>query len=131
MYTRLALVTGYHSHQTMFNQRFVPEIIHLVTLLAGIGETIVRVSVYGLTMNLLQSLCSARADDPGAPEIRSLVDEFSQSYTLRLFGLIRTTPTSEYSSYDARDDQTSIDALESLSRLLLHAITVCAGNDGV
>ncbi|TDL29911.1 hypothetical protein BD410DRAFT_780416, partial [Rickenella mellea] len=130
VFTRLALVTGYHSRQTTFNQLFFPEIIHLATLLAGTGETVVRHSVYGLVMNLLQSMGSSRGDELPS-DIRNLIDDFTQPETLHLFGLTRTFAASEYSNYDPTNDQQAIDMLEGLSRLLLRAVNVCAGNGGL
>jgi hypothetical protein len=64
----LALVVGSQSKQSGQNQLYVPEIVHLVTLVAGEGPSLVRKSVYGIVFNLLQCLYISRPDDVPGPE---------------------------------------------------------------
>ena len=129
--TRLALVVGSHAKQATHVQLYVPEIVHLVTLIAATGETRVRTSVYGIVMNMLQSLQLTASDEVPRPEIRSLLEECMEPNTIRLFGLVRVTPTSEYCNYDASTDKESIDAQESLTRLLVRILEVMAGTPGL
>jgi hypothetical protein len=127
---RLALVAGYQNKQPSHNQLYVPEIVHLVTLIAGVGPTLVRKSVYGIVMNLLQSLYLARADDAGS-ELLLLIDDCTKPDILRLFGLLRATPTSEYTNFEPANDKAHIDSQESLTELLIRILEVTAGSKGM
>jgi|SRR3984957_18027314 len=128
---RLTLVAGNPSKQPAHNQFYVPEIIHLVTLVAGTGQTLVRKSVYGIVMNLLQSLYVARADDDTGPEILVLINECTQPDTVQLFGLLKTTATSEYSNVEPSGEKQHIDRQENLTRLLVRVMEVMAGTKGL
>lgn len=127
---RLTLIAGYQAKQLLHNQLYVPEIIHVVTLVAGFGSTIVRKSVYGIVMNLLQSLYLARTEDSPASELQQLITDYTQTDTLKLFGLLRTTPTSEYTSFEPPNDSVNIDYQERLVDLLARMLEVTAGTRG-
>jgi hypothetical protein len=128
--TRLVLVAGSPSKQLSHHQFYLPEFVHLVALLAGTGQTLVRKSVYGIVMNLLQSLYVSCTDDPSAPELLLLINECSRADTVRLFGLCRTTATSEYTNLDPSNEKLHIDRQESLTRLLVRILEVTAGTRG-
>ena len=128
--TRFALIASNHSKQAAFDQLYVPDICHIVTLVAGTGQTLVRKSVYGIIMNFLQSLFLARADDPSGPDLRALMDELITIESLQLFGLTRQSSTSEYTNYDSPNDKAMIDSQETLTRLLVRVIEVTSGSKG-
>jgi hypothetical protein len=107
----------------------VPEVVHLVSLVAGEGPTLVRKSAYGTIINLLQSLHTARPDE-GESEIKQLMDDCSLPKNLKLFGLQRETPTSEYINLDHLDDKSALDSHECLLQLLVRVLDVSAGNQG-
>ena len=127
-YARLALGSGCAEYHTIHNHVLVPEVIHLVTLLAGQGDLRVRNTIFGLALQILQSLFVIHSEDPTlASEIRGLINDLTQPKTMRHFGLERFSPTSEYTIVNNADDQ---NALEGLSKWLLKAISVGAGNSG-
>jgi hypothetical protein len=128
---RLTLVAGNPSRQPSHNQFYVPEILHLVTLIAGTGQTLVRKSVYGIIMNLLQSLYAAHADDIAGSELLLQINEFTKPDTIRLFGLLRTTATSEYTNVEPASEKLHIDRQECLTRLLVRVMEVTAGSQGL
>ncbi|CCM02314.1 uncharacterized protein FIBRA_04405 [Fibroporia radiculosa] len=129
---RLALVAGHHCKNAVQSQLFVPETVHLVILTAGIGQASVRTSVYGLVVNLLNTLYTARIiDSTASPEIQLLLSECEQRDTLRLFGLSRPTPTSEYINVDPANDKSYIDTLESLVQFLGRVLETIAGTKGL
>ena len=128
---RLALVAGNYSKQANHHQLYVPEIAHIVTITAGTGQTLVRKSVYGMVMNLLQALYIARAEEPSGPELLALINDCTQIQTLRLFGLARTTPTSEYTNYDPQNDKILLDTQEGLTNLLVRVTQTAAGSHGM
>ena len=125
---RLSLVVG--SQSTWFEQGYlyVPEIIHLVSLVAGEGHSLVRKSVYGMVINLLQSLYISRPDDRTEPEIMRLINDCTLPENLQLFGLRRETPTAEYSNVEPNGEKAFLDRQEKLAQLLLRIMTVTAGN---
>ena len=124
---RLALVIG---QPTKFEQiyLYVPEIIHLVSLVAGDGNSLVRKSVYGIIVNLLQSLHISRADDRTEPEIMQLVNDCTLPENLQLFGLRRETLTAEYSNVESSGEKASLDTQEKLAQFLLRVMAVTAGS---
>ncbi|EGO02251.1 hypothetical protein SERLA73DRAFT_166724 [Serpula lacrymans var. lacrymans S7.3] len=125
---RFALVASNHSKQAQYDQLYLPDICHVVTLVAGTGQTLIRKSVYGIIMNFLQSLFLARADDATGPDLRVLIDELTRLENLQLFGLGRQSTTSEYTNYDPQNDKVCIDNQEGLTHLLLRIMEVTAGS---
>ena len=128
---RLTLVAGNPSKHPSHNQFYVPEMLHLVALVAGTGQTLIRKSVYGMVMNFLQSLYVSRANNPTGHELLLLINECTHPDTVRLFGLLRTTATSEYSSIEPTSEKHHIDRQESLTRLLVRVMEVTAGSRGL
>ena len=128
---RLTLVVGSQSTNCGQSYLYVPEIIHLVSLVAGDGHSLVRKSVYGIIMNMLQSLYIARLDDRAEPEFMQLINDCTLPENLRLFGLRRDTPTAEYSNIELSGEKASLDAQEKLTQLLLRIMTATAGSTGM
>ncbi|KAK0461601.1 uncharacterized protein EV420DRAFT_1526161 [Desarmillaria tabescens] len=131
--SRICLHAGYQSRQPSHNQLYVPEIVHVTMMIAGVGSIIVRKAMYGIAMNLLQSMYIARSEDSANPlsELSQLLNEFSESGTLELFGLHRATSTSEYTTYDTTQDAMLIDNYERLARLLVRILEASAGTQGL
>ena len=128
---RLALVAGYSSRLAVQNQLFVPEIAHLTTMLCATGALPVKTTIYGIAMNLVQSLHIARAEDEGpAAELKQLLDRASHPDTLRQFGLVRSHASSDYSSVESPPDQIPIEALEGITQLLIQALAHGAQSTG-
>ena len=112
--TRLVLVIGNSAKNTVQSQLFVPEIMHLVTLIAATGQLYVRRTVYAIVTHMLHALYSLRLTDATAsPEIQIMLDECCQPEGLRLFGLSKPTPTSDYVTYDPPNGKALIDDLEA------------------
>ncbi|KAJ3987640.1 hypothetical protein F5890DRAFT_1563214 [Lentinula detonsa] len=128
---RIALLAGTDTIHPLNNQLYVPEIAHIVTLVAGVGSTLIRKSVYGIVINLVQSLFFARLDDGPAPELLQLVEQMTTQETiLNLFGLSRLTTTSEYSIFDADKEKAIIYQQEKLTALLVRIMDVSSGSKG-
>lgn len=128
--TRLAFVAGNHSKQAVHTQLYIPEIVHLVTLTAGAGPTLIRKSVYGIVLNYLQSVYAARTDEDEFSEVFSLIEEFTKPTILSLFGLARTSPTSEYTDVDPVNDKGFLEKQEGLTGLLIRVMEITAGTRG-
>lgn len=123
-------IVGSQSTQPGQSYTLVPEVVHLVSLVAGEGPILVRKSAYGTVINLLQSLYIARPEDSES-EIKQLINDFTLPENLKLFGLQRETPTSGYTNFDCVDDKTALDTHERLVQLLICVLDTSAGNQGV
>ncbi len=130
--SRICLIAGYQTKQPLHNQLYIPEVVHSVMMIAGMGATIVRKSVYGIAMNLLQALCMARAEESMPnPDLVSIMAEVAEDSTLELFGLRRVTSTSEYTSYDPPYESMLIEHYERLAQLLLRILDAASGTKGM
>ena len=78
---------------------YLPELLHIILLLAGSGVDATRFSIHGTAVNLMHSLCtedpreSKKPDEAigrtpeGAAKLRALLERFSEPEFTRLFGL--------------------------------------------
>jgi neurofibromin 1 len=129
--SRLALVASQQSKQLNIAQFYMPELIHIITLIAATGEVVVRSTIWGLVMDLLQSLWLSRSSDAIAgPEIRLLHEEGSNVETLKLFGLSRTPWTNELMVYNPATDGEVLDCQEGLTRFLIRVMEAAAQTKG-
>ena len=129
--SRLALVASQQSKQPSVAQFYTPELIHIITLVAATGEVVVRATVWGLVMDLLQSLWLSRSSDAIAgPEIRLLHEEGSHLKQLKLFGLSRSPWTNELIAYDPVSDGDVLDCQEGLTRFLIRVMEAAAQTKG-
>ncbi|KAI8982739.1 hypothetical protein BD414DRAFT_515918 [Trametes punicea] len=129
---RLLLVLNHSAKNTVQIQLFLPEIIHLVTLIAATGQLYVRCTVYAIVTHMLHALYSLRlTDSTASPEIQTIIVECAQPEGLRLFGLCKVTPTSEYTPYDPPNSKAVIDDLEALTRLLLRTMEIVSASKGL
>ena len=128
--TRLALVSTSQCKQAVQVQLFVPEIVHLVTLISSTGTVGIRLSVHGIVMNMLQSLTVGRSGDTPSPEIRVLLDECASSAALKWFGLVQSIATGEYSNFEPSNERVFITYQENLTQLLARILEGIAGSKG-
>ncbi|KIO22012.1 hypothetical protein M407DRAFT_28426 [Tulasnella calospora MUT 4182] len=130
--TRLALTVMYNTRVPVQTQLFVPEILHLVTMIVSTGPVPMRTAVHGIVTNLVQSLCIARnEDDPGKERLRHLLRECFKPEVLRLFGLAREGSSGEYTAVDTATEQLSVDMLEKITVFLLDIIDAGAQSTGL
>ncbi|KAF8207849.1 hypothetical protein K438DRAFT_2013261 [Mycena galopus ATCC 62051] len=123
---RLCHIAGYQT-----SMLYVPEIMHLVTLTASVGPALVRKSVYGSVINLLQAMYISHSEDAPVAELLELLADLETSETQKLFGLARLTQSSEYIVYDVKGDKDKVDAQEKLTALLARILEVTAGSRGL
>lgn len=129
--SRLALYAGYNSKTPAHNQLFVSETAHLVTLLAGSGPVLMRTTVHGMAVNLIQSLYVSKADDSlVAPKLKSILEDAHSPATLALFGLVSTGPVGDYAIWEKGNDKLSVEALEGLAKLMVKILTLGAQSSG-
>jgi len=129
--SRLALVASQHPKQVNVAQFYTPELIHIITLIAATGEVVVRATVWGLVMDLLQSMWISRSSDAVATsEIRLLHEEGSHSEQLKFFGLTRAPGTNELIAYDPVTDSDVLDCQERLTCFLIRVMEAAAQSRG-
>ncbi|KAF7975643.1 hypothetical protein HWV62_9093 [Athelia sp. TMB] len=129
--TRLAFVAGNHNKPVIHTQLYIPEIVHLVTLISGTGPTLVRKSVYGIIFNYLQSVYGSYGEGGDSSSVLLLLEEFTTEPILRLFGLTRTNSSSEYCLADPTNDRDFLETQEKLTALLIRVMEVTAGTNGL
>jgi neurofibromin 1 len=128
---RICLIAFYNTRAPVQTQLFVPELAHLITLLAGTGPLLMKTTVYGLLINLIQSLCAARWNDPDSIDaLTAMLYRCSQSEVLKMFGLERVTRLSNEYTLSSDSTTLDVDALEGISSILLHAIDLGAQTTG-
>ncbi|KAA1466679.1 hypothetical protein DENSPDRAFT_831556 [Dentipellis sp. KUC8613] len=130
--TRLLLVASQQARQPVLSQFYVPEVIHMVTLIAATGETQVRMTVWALIVDLVYGLYVARASDAIAgTELRLLFDETSRPEILKIFGLVQLTRSSELVTWDPKTDTEIMDSQVGLTRFLMRVMESAAQSKGL
>lgn len=129
--TRITLLVMYNNRAPVQTQLFVPEILHLVTMIVSTGPVVMRTAVHGIVTSLVQSLCVARAEDEaGRERLKSILKECFKSNVLRLFGLSREDASGDYTAVDTASDQLSVDSLEKITLFLLDILEAGAQTTG-
>lgn len=106
-----------------FNNRgpaklIVPELFHIVSLVAGVGCTVARASVHGIVVNTIQSLCTSMPlSAANKKKLQLLLTELSESKCRLLFGLNRSTANAFLLT-----PETLNDTIEPISLLSLETI---------
>ncbi|KAI8079304.1 hypothetical protein BDF21DRAFT_493917 [Thamnidium elegans] len=111
-------------------KRIVPEVFHIVSLVAGVGSTIVRASVHGVVVNMIQSLCTSMPlTTANIQKLQLLLTELSESKSRLLFGLNRSNANAFMITPETLNDSTepiSLRSLESIIGKLSEAINYAA-----
>ena len=127
---RLCMVVGSQSSHAGLSYLYIPEMVHQIALVAGEGPALVRKSAYATIVNLLQGLYVSRPDDSSEPGLMKLINECSTSQVLKLFGLARDAPTSDYTSVDPINEKETLDNAEALVQFLVRLMDISAGTNG-
>jgi hypothetical protein len=81
-------------------------------------------------MNLLQAVYLSQPEEPLAPDVLALINDCTRPEVLQLFGLARTTSTSDYTNYDPSNDKTLLDLHEGLADLLIKIMQMISTSPG-
>lgn len=123
-----------------FNNRgpvksYVPEIFHVVSLVVGVGPTIIRASVHGLVVNMIQSLCTSMPlPEVNIQRLQLLLTEVSDSKVRLLFGLHKSHANAFTLTPDTMNDAAEpiqLLALESVITQLLDVLHWGAPSSGM
>lgn len=131
---RINLMLSFTPANPLGAQLFLPELIHIITLLVGIGPTGVRQTIYGLFINLLQSMASSKAtDEMNATTLQQALDKAQLPVIMRCFGLVQLG-----SGLDSLDEGTSkedaesgrLDRVETLAKFMGEILVAAAPSPG-
>ncbi|RCH89644.1 Ras GTPase activating protein ira2 [Rhizopus azygosporus] len=109
-----------------FNNRgpvksYVPEIFHIVSLIVGVGPTLIRASIHGLIVNMIQSLCTCMPlQEANIKKLQLILNEISDTKYRLLFGLFKP-----HANAFTITPETLTDAAEPIS---LHALETIVSN---
>jgi neurofibromin 1 len=88
-------------------QLFLPELLHVITILLGNGTLLVRQTLYGLITNTLQSLANASpTGEMDTPGLRNLLTELRSLQLMTAFGLKEVSGQTELIVEDEKEVQT-------------------------
>lgn len=113
-----------------FNNRgpvksYVPEIFHIVSLVVGVGPTMVRASVHGLVINMIQSLCTSMPlNETNVKKLQLLLTELSDSKSRLLFGLLKSHTNAFTITTETLTDTAEPIQLGSLETIVNHLLEV-------
>ncbi|KAI8975307.1 hypothetical protein BDF20DRAFT_914255 [Mycotypha africana] len=118
-----------------FNNRgpvksYAPEIFHIVSLVVGAGPTIIRASVHGLVINIIQSLCTAMPiPEANVKKLQLILSEMSDTKYRLLFGLLKPQANAFTITQETLTDTAEplpLIALETIINNLLEVINLSA-----
>jgi hypothetical protein len=115
-------------------KQYLPELFHIISLLAATGPSMIRSSVHGIVVNLVQSLCTSLSQGSAQLQyLRMLLSELSEPKSLLLFGLKRAdtgafTRVTETTSES--EESMSLSSLESIVHTLLEVVMYGAPDMG-
>ncbi len=99
-------------------------------LVAADGSLLVRKSVYGVVLNLLQSFYVSRTEDMPGTELLQIIKDYASAETLQLFGLQRLVRTSKHTLWVPQGDRQYLDNLELLATFLARVMQIASGSKG-
>lgn len=126
---RINLALAFSPPNALDTQLFLPDLFHTIVLISGIGPVMMRQIVYGLVINILQSLATnAAAGDMDATTLQHLLQRAQQPEMIAAFGLVQNPGSLELAGA-AQWDPTAIshlDSLETVTKFLGDVLTAGA-----
>jgi len=95
---RLNLLLAFDPQSSLDTQLFLPDLFHIITLLLGAGPVPMRQTVYGLLVNILQSLVStSHIGDMDRSAMERLFGQVQTREMVTAFGLVHSPDSLEFS----------------------------------
>ncbi|KAL1920332.1 uncharacterized protein VTP21DRAFT_1478 [Calcarisporiella thermophila] len=111
-------------------QHFLPELCYIVSILVATGPSVVRSSIHGLVVNVIQTLCvSMPLEQEQLKRLHVLLAEFAKPKFRLLFGLNRSAPNALVISQESTNEVAetmALGSLESIVDALLQVISAGA-----
>ncbi|WVW79391.1 hypothetical protein I302_101360 [Kwoniella bestiolae CBS 10118] len=115
--SRITLILGFNPSSSLDTQLFLPEIFHIITLLLGAGPVLMRQTIYGLLVNVIQSLASnPTSGDMDASTLQLLLKRIQQPQIMAAFGLTQGQGSIELSGLPMKDE-TDLQLLERVEEV--------------
>ncbi|OZJ04004.1 hypothetical protein BZG36_03619, partial [Bifiguratus adelaidae] len=106
---------------------YLPELLHIVSLLVAAGPTLIRSSLHGLVVNIVQSLCTAFSlEEEKVKKLHMILSEVSDPKYRLLFGLTKHNINAFTISTDTLTDAAdplSLSSLETIIYLMMDTIS--------
>ncbi|WWC73068.1 uncharacterized protein I206_107033 [Kwoniella pini CBS 10737] len=119
--SRITLILGFNPTSSLDTQLFLPEIFHIITLLLGSGPVLMRQTIFGLLVNVVQSLASSpTSGDMEALALLNLLKRVQQPQIMAAFGLAQGQGSIELSGLPMKDetDLQLLERVEEVSKFL-------------
>lgn len=114
---RINLALAFSPPNALDTQLFLPDLFHTIVLISGIGPVMMRQIVYGLVINILQSLATiAAAGDMDATTLQHLLQRAQQPEMIHAFGLMQNPGSLELAGA-THWDPTGVPHLDSLDQV--------------
>jgi hypothetical protein len=110
---------------------YVPEIFYLVTVLSTAGPILLRKTIYGILVNVVQAfLTNKNTDDETKENLRRLLNQTLNPEFQTVLGITRPDSKSEFILVDPPSNSVSMLKLEELTGFLLEIISSGASSVG-
>ncbi|CAK9779949.1 putative ras GTPase activator [Cutaneotrichosporon oleaginosum] len=114
---RINLALAFSPPNALDTQLFLPDLFHTIVLISGIGPVMMRQIVYGLVINILQSLATiAAAGEMDATTLQHLLQRAQQPEMIHAFGLVQNPGSLELAGA-LHWDPTGVAHLDSLYKV--------------
>ncbi|KAI9026450.1 hypothetical protein CLU79DRAFT_741805 [Phycomyces nitens] len=114
---RFLLMVSFNNHGPV--KSYLPEIFYIVSLVVGVGPTLVRASVHGIVINVIQSLCTSMPiSDTNVKKLQLLLEDMSGSKARLLFGLAKPHTNAFTIATETTTDTTGLIHLTSLESIV-------------
>ncbi|CAG8509250.1 3861_t:CDS:10, partial [Acaulospora colombiana] len=130
---RFNLMLSFNNHD--YIQLYLPELFHIISLLIATGPPLIRASVHGLIVNLVQSLCTSQhLGEENHKRLTILLTELSEPSFYYFFGLNQTSGNAFFISPESTRNLTDampLNSLETVVQALLEVIICGASSTDV
>lgn len=110
---------------------YVPEIFYLITVLSTAGPLLLRKTIYGILVNVVQAfLTNKNTDDETKENLRKLLNQTLDPEFQTVLGVTRPDSKSEFILVDPPSDSVAMVKLEELTGFLLEIISSGASSIG-
>ncbi|KAI8078788.1 uncharacterized protein BX664DRAFT_367193 [Halteromyces radiatus] len=94
LWTEIAIMTRFNLMLSFDNfgplKNYIPDMLHMITLLVGVGPTLIRTTIHGISINLIQSLCILPTlPEDSRQELQHLMGKMGEKRMQLLFGLVK------------------------------------------
>ncbi|KAH7343309.1 hypothetical protein B0J17DRAFT_171910 [Rhizoctonia solani] len=111
---------------------YIPEIFFLVTVLSMAGPLLLRKTIYGILVNVVQAfLTNKHTDDETKDNLRRLLNQTMDPEFQTVLGITRPDTRSEFTVVDPQSDSVAMLKLEELTSYLLEIIACGASSIGL